>query len=257
MGDLYFNQPRMSKNVRRILIALVAVFFVHLLLKAFAGIDLTSVFGFVPREFFGEYHLWQIFTYSFFHGSVAHLFFNGLVLFTIGTELEFRWGANRFLSYFIFCCTGGALLESLLWASALLLSPESADRVGSTVIIGASGGLYGLLAAFGMLYAESRVHVFMVFPLKAKYFVMILMGIEIASVLSSSNDGVAHLAHLGGLGTGYLFLKIRGPNLDGRGGMGGFGKSRPMGRDEVRRRLNLIVNKDAESKNTKYPPTWN
>ena len=74
-------------------------------------------------------------------------------------------------------------MESLLWASALLLSPESADRVGSTVIIGASGGLYGLLAAFGMLYAESRVHVFMVFPLKAKYFVMILMGIEIASVL--------------------------------------------------------------------------
>ncbi len=258
MSEIYFNQPPMSRYVRIILIAIVSVFVLDTVVRQATQIHISALLGFSPERFFKNYFLWQIFTYPFLHGGLTHLFFNGLVLYTLGSQLEYRWGSKKFLNYFFWTSTGGAILHSLMWALALMFFPDKADSLGRIPVVGASGGLYGLFVAFGMLYGESRVHVFFVFPLKAKHFVMLLLGTELFSSVFYTDSGVAHLVHLGGLFAGYLLLKWKGPNLDRQSGGGGWGSGRKkqMSQQEIRSRLKLIVNKDQEQQG-KYPPTWN
>jgi membrane associated rhomboid family serine protease len=252
----------MAANVKKILIAIVAVFIATPILDKFFGIDLVEWGNFSSKSFFLGLELWRVFTYPFLHGGIFHILFNALVLYSLGSDLEFRWGGKKFLLFFFVSSIGGAFAQSILWGVASVFFPESSFAgLGTDRIVGASGGLYGLFVAFGILQGNSIVHAFMLFPIKAKNFVLILLGVEIYSSIFQSNSGVAHLVHLGGLVSGFLMLKIWGPNLDGRGGWGGFGgkKSKAdMSRAEVRSRLKLIVNKD-DTRNSggKYPSDWN
>ncbi len=141
---------------------------------------------------------WQLFTYMFMHANFTHILFNMLALWMFGMELEHVWGSKKFFIYYLLCGFGGGLAN-------LLIAPLF-TTVGPTV--GASGAVYGVLLAFGMMFPERPIYVYFLLPIKAKYFVVMYMAFEIFSV--GSMDGVAHFAHLGGALVGFLYLMADG-----------------------------------------------
>jgi membrane associated rhomboid family serine protease len=165
--------------------------------------------GLMPREVLTGFALWQPLTYMFLHGSVMHLLFNMLALWMFGTELERTWGTRFFLRYYF--VTGiGAAIVTMLWSLSPL--PYASSLYGA-LVIGASGAIYGLLLAYGMYYPHRTIFLFL-FPVPARYAVMIQGAIAFLASVGSSGDGVAHVAHLGGLLVGYLYLKLRRGPLD-------------------------------------------
>jgi membrane associated rhomboid family serine protease len=147
----------------------------------------------------GQFMPWQLFTYMFLHEGFMHILFNMLMLWWIGVQVEQAWGTRRFLIYYFLCGLGGAV-------SHLLLS--GFFGLGGGPMLGASGAIFGVLVAFGVMFPDMRLVIFPIFiPIRAKFFVPILIAIEIYSTLNSS-DNVAHLAHLGGAVTGMIYLLI-------------------------------------------------
>ncbi len=146
--------------------------------------------------------LWQLITYSFLHLELLHLLFNALALWMFGSQLESDWGSKRFVEYYFFCTVAAALTTVAVSYTHLLgLSP-------ATPTIGASGGIYGLLVAFGVLYGESEIMMFpLPFMIKAKYFVWGIVFLTLFGAIQETG-GVNNFAHLGGLLFGYLYLKF-------------------------------------------------
>jgi membrane associated rhomboid family serine protease len=140
---------------------------------------------------------WQIVTYAFLHGNFNHLFFNMLGLWMFGGELEHVWGQKRFLQFYAASVVAAALTQLLV--NALL---------GSNLpTVGASGGLFGLLLAFAMIFPNRIILLFFVIPMKAKYLVALYGVIELYQGVYVLNSGVAHFAHLGGMLGGLLTLR--------------------------------------------------
>ncbi|MBW8311676.1 MAG: rhomboid family intramembrane serine protease [Rhizobium sp.] len=168
--------------------------------------DIITV-GFLP---------WQVLSYAFLHGGFGHLFFNGLALYMFGAPLEMTWGRQRFLTYFLVCVAGAGLIQ-------LLVATSGVTGQGIYPTIGASGGVFGLLLAYGMLFPNQRVMLLIPpIPMKARTFVIVFGAIELLLGVFSSNSGVAHFAHLGGMLFGWLMIrywrgqppfKPRGPRL--------------------------------------------
>jgi membrane associated rhomboid family serine protease len=190
--------PRVSPVVKVLLIASAVVFFLSLVLERAAGINLTALFGFTPARLLQGF-VWQPFTYVFLHATFFHLLFNLLVIWTVGSELEDLWGRKTFLGYLLVCGLGAALTYGLFSLVGFGPGPNAP-------VVGSSGIVYGLLLAYGILFGDRTMYFFMLFPMPARYFVMLLGGIELVSSVFYSNTGVAHLAHLGGMLFGFLFL---------------------------------------------------
>jgi membrane associated rhomboid family serine protease len=191
-SSISFGGP-LTRVVRNIIIACVAVFVIQLL----AGDAITVYFSLTPALVVREFYFWQFFTYMFLHdrGDILHLLFNMLTLFMFGCELERYWGSRRFFNYY--CLTGiGAGL-------CVFLIPS--NYVTST--LGASGAVYGILLAYGLTFPDRILYMYLLFPLPAKYFVMIIGGIVFLTALASSNSGISNAAHLGGMAFGYIYLK--------------------------------------------------
>lgn len=249
----------MGPGVKFLLISLVIVLVIQNSLEKFASFPVEQIFGFAPEDFLSG-SIWQLFTYPFLHGGLFHALFNAAFIYMLGSEFERRWGTRKFLKYYFICSIGGALLQLIVWFGCLYMFPNAADYLGKTPIVGASGAIYGLFVAFGLVFGETYVLLFFVLPVKAKHFVAIITFIALFSAVfysdPKSGGGIAHLVHLGGLVTGFLYLRWKGPNLDGGGGRGG---KRKMSHDEVRKRLSLVVNN--EEKDTVgdkgLPITWN
>jgi membrane associated rhomboid family serine protease len=196
----------LSPAIKILIIANVVAF-----LASLAVPTILIELGLVPVAFFGRLAFWQLVTYMFLHGGIGHLLFNMLSLWMFGTDLEKTWGTRFFTKYYF--VTGiGAGVVCLLWAiSPLPLSGE----LYNSAIIGASGAIYGVLLAYALTFPHRVIVVFLLFPLPAKYAVMIFGAIAFLSSVGSSGSGVAHTAHLGGLLVGYLYLKgLRGRPLD-------------------------------------------
>lgn len=149
--------------------------------------------------------VWQLITYSFLHFQLLHLLFNALALWMFGSQLESDWGSKRFTEYYFFCTVAAALTTvAMSYTRILSLSP-------GTPTIGASGGIYGLLVAFGVLYGENEIMMFpLPFLIKAKYFVWGIVFLTLVGAIQETG-GVANFAHLGGLLFGYLYLKFMPP----------------------------------------------
>jgi membrane associated rhomboid family serine protease len=212
-----------------LIIANVAVF----LLQIVTDGTLVTIFGLVPYLVWRRFYLWQILTYQFLHGGLLHLLFNMLALWMFGTNLERRWGGRFFLKYYTICVAGGAILNVLFLPNQLVPS------------IGASAGIYGVLVAYALLYPDSIVYFYFFFPLKMKYFVMIIGAISLFSSISATQSGIAHLAHLGGMAFGYLYLRWGNPWV----WAGIFWDRRRLARR--RRRFRIIEGrKDDDSKRT-------
>lgn len=155
-----------------------------------------------PRAVLTVPAIWQLFTYMFLHDpyGFAHILFNMLALWMFGSDLEWDWGTKRFLQYYFLCGVGAGV--SVVVANLLVGSLDSRT-------IGASGAIYGLLLAYGVLYPDRIVLFSFLFPIKAKYFVMIIGAIAFLSSIGASGGGVSHVAHLGGMVFGFVFLKRR------------------------------------------------
>jgi membrane associated rhomboid family serine protease len=191
-SSISFGGP-LTPVVRNIIIACAAVYLVQLLF----GNLITRYFSLTPFLVVERFYFWQFFTYMFLHdrGDLLHLLFNMLSLFMFGCELERHWGGRRFFNYY--CLTGlGAGLCVFLVPSNYLTST-----------LGASGAVYGVLLAYGLTFPDRILYMYMLFPLPAKYFVMIIGGIVFLTALASSNSGVSNAAHLGGMAFGYVYLK--------------------------------------------------
>jgi membrane associated rhomboid family serine protease len=148
--------------------------------------------------------VWQLFTYQFLHGGVFHLVFNMLALWMFGSPLESDWGTRRFLRYYFICGVGAGICDLVL---NLIVG-------GRAPTIGASGAIYGVLLAFGVCYPEQTVLMNFLFPIKAKYMVMIYAAIALYGSMGTMNSGVSNIAHLGGMAVGFVYLKSRMPRMN-------------------------------------------
>jgi len=141
---------------------------------------------------------WQLVTYAFLHGSVLHLFFNMLALYMFGGAIEQVFGSRRFLTYYLVCVVSAALTQLLV---AVLTG-------GYYPTIGASGGVFGLLLAYGLYFPNNRVMLlFPPIPMPARMFVLVYAVLELVMGVTGTQSGVAHFAHLGGMVGGFIMLR--------------------------------------------------
>lgn len=216
-------QNALPPAIKMLLIANASLFAVQFILQATANFSLVSYAGLSP-VMIAQGAVWQVVTYMFLHGSLLHLIFNMFALWMFGRDLEYDWGSKEFLRYFFICGIGAGVVTIVaLWGSG-------------TYTIGASGAVYGILLAFGMAYPNRYIYIWFLIPIKAKYFVIIFGAVEILMSVSSTNDGVAHLTHLGGLVVGFLYLKMSDSRWRMPAGLGWLGRWRAQQKGQQLRR---------------------
>jgi membrane associated rhomboid family serine protease len=137
---------------------------------------------------------WQLISYAFLHGGLGHLFFNMFALWMFGVQIENRWGSQRF-AVFYFVCVVGAALTHLIFVE------------NPVPTIGASGGVFGILLAFGMMFPNQPIYIYFLFPIKAKWLVIGWGLLELWSGVTGTQSGVANFAHLGGMVVGFLMIQ--------------------------------------------------
>ena len=208
-----FGPGLMTPAVKALICTNVAVFAVTALAPAGVRQWLGELLGLTPALTLTDLRLWQPVTYLFMHGGVSHILINMLILWMFGVQLERLWGTRFFVRYYFVAGVGAAVVTLLV----SLLPFGFSVATYSTITIGASGAIYGLLMAFALYYPNAPILMFLLFPVPAKYFVMILGAI--AFISAPRGGGVAHITHLGGLIAGYLYLRrLRGSAL-GAGGL--------------------------------------
>lgn len=200
-----FGPGLMTPAVKALIWTNVGVFVVMALAPAGAKRWLGELLGLTPVLTLTDLRLWQPVTYLFLHGGIGHILINMLILWMFGVQLERLWGTRFFVRYYFVAGAGAAVVT----LAASLLPFDFSAATYSTTTIGASGAIYGLLMAFALHYPNTPILMFLLFPVPAKYFVMILGAI--AFLYTPSGGGVAHITHLGGLLAGYLYLRrLRG-----------------------------------------------
>jgi membrane associated rhomboid family serine protease len=192
-----------TRTVKALITVNIAVYVLQILFHLLDSDYIEFHFGLVPAYVTNKYMIWQFVTYMFLHGGVFHLFFNMLTLFMFGNELERYWGTRRFLTYYFVTGIGAGICS---W----LVSPQNISAIifgHPTVIVGASGAIYGLLLAYGVTYPNRIVYLNFLLPLKVKWLVIIMGAMAFLSSFERTDSGVANIAHLGGMVVGYLYLK--------------------------------------------------
>ena len=182
--------------VKVLLITNVVAWLLNLIVPA-----MTLRLGLSPQDVFTGFAFWQPFTYMFLHDTrgFSHILFNMLALWMFGTELERTWGTRFFTKYYLVTGVGAAV-------TTLLLALVS-DGVYYSLTVGASGAIYGLLLAWAMYFPNRTIYFYFLFPIPARVFVIIVGAIAFLSSFGGPGGGIAHIAHLGGLVVGYLYLK--------------------------------------------------
>ncbi len=173
---------------------------------------LVPLLGLQPVAVVLGLRLWQPVTYMFIHAGLEHILFNMLALWMFGVELERLWGRRFFYRYYFLTGVGAAATTILLG----LLPGQLGATMWYSVTVGASGAIYGLLAAYALYFPNRPIYIWFLFPIPSKVFVLIMGAIAFMSSVSGNQGGIANSAHLGGLVIGYLYLK----NMGGRGGPG-------------------------------------
>jgi membrane associated rhomboid family serine protease len=190
----------MTPAVKALILANVALFVIGWFIERTAGIRLDSLLGLRPVAVLEGFQVWQPVTYLFLHGGFLHILFNMLALWMFGVELERTWGTRFFLKYYLI--TGVAAGITVI-VGALIFGGNS--YVIPT--IGASGAVYGILLAYALYFPNRPIYLYFVFPVPAKYFVMIVGAMAFFAAADGAGTGVSHAAHLGGLAAGFVYLK--------------------------------------------------
>lgn len=206
---MYQERPSTPPVVKNLIIAnCVALLATELLPFGDAIIERFALFNAASPLF----HSFQVFTYMFLHGGVSHLFFNMFALWMFGRTLEYELGSQRFFTYYMVCGVGAALIQLGVSYAEFVHTVDSSGMYAATRLlaiptVGASGAVFGLLLAFGVLHPNNRI--MLMFPpvvLKAKWFVLIYGLVELLFGMSGYQAGVAHFAHLGGMIWGFGLL---------------------------------------------------
>lgn len=210
------NIPAMTKNL---LVINILAFLATWVFQR-SGIDLNALFG---LHFFlaSDFHVYQFLTYMFLHGGFTHILFNMFALWMFGSVMERVWGSKKFIFYYIVCGVGAGIMQEIVQYvnfSVQGLAAYDYVSIGGQRIamelflnqwmtIGASGAVYGILLAFGMIFPNERLFIIPIpFPIKAKWLIIGYVFIELFSAMGQS-DGVAHMAHLGGMLFGFLLIR--------------------------------------------------
>jgi membrane associated rhomboid family serine protease len=191
-----FGPGPVSPAVKVLLITNVVTWLINMIVPA-----MTLKLGLSPKDVFTGFAIWQPVTYMFLHDTsgFGHILFNMLALWMFGTELERTWGTRFFTKYYLVTGVGAAATTLLL----ALVSPA----IYYSLTVGASGAIYGLLMAWAMYFPHRTILFWGIFPIPARVFVLIMGAIAFLSSLGGPGSGIAHVAHLGGLVVGYLYLK--------------------------------------------------
>jgi membrane associated rhomboid family serine protease len=233
-----FGGRMMTPGIKTLIIANVAVFAV----QTFLGGGLTGRPGplveylsFIPNLAINGLQLWRFVTYMFLHGGFWHIGFNMFALWMFGSQIEARWGQRNFLIYYFVCGLGGAIVYGIFKVFGMETFVP---------MIGASAGVMGVLLAYGMTFPNSIILFMFIIPMKAKYFVILLALIDLLSI--PGGGSVAHLAHLGGMLAGFLFLRLTIPSLGGGIGLGSSagGLSRAWKRYQTKRKIRVVRPED-------------
>ncbi len=235
------NIPTITKNL---LILNVIAYLAMLVLKSSMGVDLNDLLG---LHFFmaSDFKIYQLVTYLFMHAGFTHIFFNMFALWMFGVVVERVWGPKKFLFYYISCGIGAGLMQEMAQfvsiymdfnaqhplsiGQAIDVMRANAMALNGLTTVGASGAVYAILLAFGMIFPENKIFIFpFPVPIKAKYFVIIYAAIELYMAMSQQGDNVAHLAHLGGMLFGFIMIRYwqRNPY----GGNNSFGDNNVFGK---------------------------
>jgi len=150
---------------------------------------------------------WQLITYSFLHGGFGHLFFNMFALWMFGVQIENRWGSQRFGMFYFICVLGAAASQVLFVPSAQPVGTSAGLLSVAVPTVGASGGVYGILLAFGMMFPNQPIYIWFLFPIKAKWLVAGFGALQLYSAVMETQAGVANFAHLGGMVVGFLLIQ--------------------------------------------------
>ena len=214
------NIPVVTKNLLLVnIIAFVATWILQL-----RGLDLNDLLG---LHFFmaADFQVWQLLTYMFLHSGFTHILFNMFALWMFGVVIENVWGPKKFLFYHISCGVGAGIMQEIAqffsfyftisaqdptvgFGELFAIGHQLSTQLNGWTTIGASGAVYAILLAFGMIFPNERIFIFpLPIPIKAKWFVMFYVAIDLFSAMSSSGDNVAHMAHLGGMLFGYLMIR--------------------------------------------------
>jgi membrane associated rhomboid family serine protease len=195
-------------GVKWLLISNIAIWLLYFFAVRTDSGQFFSLLALSPRMVLGHFMVWQLVTYLFLHDpfGFGHILFNMLTLWMFGMDLERDWGTKQFLKYYFLCGIGAGICD---------VTANAAVGNLDTRTIGASGAIYGLLLAFGMLYPDRTVLMSFLFPIKAKYFVMIMGAIAfLSSIGSTGTSRVSNVAHLGGMIFGYAYLRMRFVRMD-------------------------------------------
>ena len=186
--------PGPMSSALKTLIAVNVAMFVATWLRPALALDL----GLTPADVIHRLRVWQLGTYMFIHGGVAHVAVNMLVLWMFGTEFERMLGTERFLKFYFVTGIGAGIFTVLF----SLLPFSYAEQISLIPTVGASGAIFGLLLAYGLYFPNRPIYLYFVFPIPAKYFVLI-----IGAITFFSGGGVANVTHLGGVVVAYFYLK--------------------------------------------------
>jgi membrane associated rhomboid family serine protease len=187
-----------TPGVKWLLIANVAVFLLQQILR-----ELVVWFGLTPQLVLEQFYVWQVATYLFLHIGVTHLLFNMLSLWMFGVDLEQRWGMYAFLRYYFICGVGAGLCSIVAG-----LLPFRSGEFYYVTTVGASGAVYGLLLAYGLIFRDRTLYL-VIFPIPARIYVLIAGALILYNTVNDAAGGTAHVAHLGGMLFGYLYLTWR------------------------------------------------
>ncbi len=192
--------PPLTPVVRNLIIYTSAAFVLtYFPARLFGWSTPYAWFSLRPYQVTHHFFLWQLVTYLFLHGGFFHIIFNLFALWMFGSDLERLWGPCRFLFYFFLTGIGAGVCDVLLNTVFLPAIP--------TATIGNSGAVYGLLLAYGLLFPDRPIFLWLIIPIKAKWFVAIMGLIELVSSFDTPGSGVSHVAHLGGMLFGFLYLR--------------------------------------------------
>jgi len=201
------NYPIKSQRFTDVIKALISINAVLFLLRYF----MVNQFDLLNLGLSSNPKLWQPITYMFVHGDFFHIFMNMFVLWMFGTEMESIWGSRKFLQYYFVTGIG----SGLIWLSFNLGTTYNTFMGEKYLtLVGASGAIYGILLAYGLMFPNRKVLIYFLFPIKVKYFVIILAAIAFVSSIDTSGSNISHLTHLSGMIIGFVYLKF--PNLKSR-----------------------------------------
>lgn len=203
MPQYYYDSPSVffggpvTRTVKALIAVNVAVWILQILSRAVGLNFIELYFGLNPWRVTHQFMIWQFASYMFLHDGFFHIFINMFTLYMFGNDLERVWRAKRFLTYYFVTGIGAGVCSYLTGINTI------------TVTIGASGAIYGLLLAYGLLYPNRLVYLYFLFPIKVKWLVFFMGVLAFLSSITGNEPGVANIAHLGGILVGYVFLKGR------------------------------------------------